>query len=65
MIFRKDNIDQKLEEFVAKYRLPEKKRVKLFQVVAAKMNSLQEFVPEENDLNTIMIGKDELSGSNV
>ena len=64
LIFRKDNIEQKLEEFVTKYKLPQKKRQQLFDTVALKMNSLQEYVPEEGDLSTILIRQEDLM-SNV
>jgi len=61
LIFRKDNIEQKLEEFAMKYKLPEKKRVKLYQTVAHKMNSLQDFVPEEKELTSVVVRQEELA----
>ena len=53
LIFRKDNIEQKLNEFAQSYHLDGKKFAKLRQTVQVKMSSLQEFVPNENELSNV------------
>ena len=60
LIFRKDDVEAKLEEFSYKYMLEDKKRHKLKATVAAKMKSLNAFVPEANDLSPMVIDKGEL-----
>lgn len=59
LIFRRDNIEQKLDEFANKYQLDMKKRSKLWQTVAKKMSTLQDFVPEQNELTPVMIKSEE------
>lgn len=48
MIFEKDDIDFKLEEFAAQHYLDDEKRNKLLQTVTEKMNSLND--AEESNL---------------
>ena len=57
LIFRKDNLDEKLDEFVAEHGLDAKKRSKLFQTVWVKMNALENFVPDSKELSSTQVGE--------
>ena len=61
LIFRKDNLDEKLDEFALKHSLNKKKRDKLFKTVWVKMRALENFVPDSKELSTAEIGP--LAGS--
>ena len=63
LVYRKDNIEHKLEEFALKYQLPEKKKIKLFQMVTLKIQSLQDFVPEERELSAAVVKQGEFESS--
>ena len=55
MIFRKDNLEEKLDEFAFKHSLNVKKRDKLYKTVWMKMKALENFVPDSKELSTAEI----------
>ena len=52
LIFRKDNIDDKVGEFARLHKLDVMKHSKLQATVLLKMRALENFVPESRELST-------------